>query len=162
MLKTTVLNVGYEMLLRGSKQVHANREKYNCNVPMLILFDPTSACNMHCEGCWSGTYGHKDNLTYEEMDRIMTQGEELGVHLYLLTGGEPLVRKKDIIRLADAHPYSEIGIFTNSTLIDETSAKRSSGSEISHSSCPSRALRRRTTPAAATATIRLSSAPWTC
>lgn len=122
-LKTTVLNVGYEMLLRGSKQVHANREKYNCNVPMLILFDPTSACNMHCEGCWSGTYGHKDNLTYEEMDRIMTQGEELGVHLYLLTGGEPLVRKKDIIRLADAHPYSEIGIFTNSTLIDEDFCK---------------------------------------
>ncbi len=118
-LKTFVLNVGYEMLLRGSKQVHANREKYDCNIPMLILFDPTSACNMHCEGCWSGTYGHKDNLTYEEMDKIMTEGEELGVHLYLLTGGEPLVRKQDVLKLAEAHPYSEIGIFTNSTLLDE-------------------------------------------
>lgn len=123
-LKTLVLNVGYEMLLRGSKTVHANREKYNCNIPMLILFDPTSACNMHCEGCWSGTYGHKDNLTYEEMDRIMTQGEELGVHLYLLTGGEPLVRKKDILKLAAAHPTSEIGIFTNSSLVDEEFCKK--------------------------------------
>lgn len=118
-LKTFVLNVGYEMLLRGSKEVHANREKYNCNIPMLIIFDPTSACNMHCEGCWSGTYGHKDNLTFEEMDRIMTQGKELGVHLFLMTGGEPLVRKKDILKLAEKHQDCEIGFFTNSTLIDE-------------------------------------------
>ena len=47
-----------------------NREKYGCNIPWLILFDPTSACNMHCEGCWSGTYGPKHNLTFADMDKI--------------------------------------------------------------------------------------------
>lgn len=123
-LKTFLLNVGYEMLLRGTKEAHENREKYDCNIPTLIIFDPTSACNMHCEGCWSGTYGHKDNLTFEEMDRIMTQGKELGVHLFLMTGGEPMVRKKDVFRLAEKHPDCEIGIFTNSTLIDEDVCKK--------------------------------------
>ena len=58
---------------------------------------------MHCEGCWSGTYGHKSNLTFEDMDKIVTQGKELGVYLYLLTGGEPLVKKKEIIKLAEKH-----------------------------------------------------------
>ena len=117
--KMTLLNLGYEAFLRGTKTIRANREKYNCNIPWLILFDPTSACNMHCEGCWSGTYGHKNNLSYEDMDKIITQGKELGVYLYLMTGGEPMVRKKDIIRLAQAHPDSGFMLFTNGTLVDQ-------------------------------------------
>ena len=33
------------------------------------------------------------------MDKIITEGKELGVYLYMLTGGEPLVRKADICLL---------------------------------------------------------------
>lgn len=121
--KMAALNLGYEAAFRGTKQVRANREKYGCNIPWLILFDPTSACNMHCAGCWSGTYGHKHNLTYEDMDKIITQGKELGIYLYMMTGGEPLVRKKDILRLAEQHNDVELSIYTNSTLIDEEFCK---------------------------------------
>ena len=96
--KTMLLNLGYEAFFRGTKTIRANREKYHCNIPWLILFDPTMACNMHCVGCWSGTYGHKANLTFEQMDRIVTQGKELGVYLYMMTGGEPTVRMKDIFK----------------------------------------------------------------
>ena len=35
---------------------HGQREKYQCNVPWIILFDPTSACNKHCVGCWAADY----------------------------------------------------------------------------------------------------------
>lgn len=121
--KMAALNLGYEAFFRGTKTIRENREKYNCNIPWLILFDPTSACNMHCAGCWSGTYGHKHNLSYEDMDKIITQGKELGVYLYMLTGGEPLVRKKDILRLAQEHNDVELSIYTNSTLIDEDFCK---------------------------------------
>ena len=31
------------------------RKKYNCNIPWAILLDPTSACNLHCTGCWAAT-----------------------------------------------------------------------------------------------------------
>lgn len=121
--KTAIVNLGYEAFFRGTKLIRKNREKYQCSIPWLILFDPTSACNMHCEGCWSGTYGHKHNLTYEEMNRIVSQGKELGVYLYMLTGGEPLVRKQDILRLAEEHSDVEFSIYTNSTLIDEEFCK---------------------------------------
>jgi uncharacterized protein (UPF0305 family) len=70
--KMAALNLGYEAFFRGTKMIRKNREIYNCNIPWLILFDPTSACNMHCAGCWSGTYGHKHNLTFEDMDKIVT------------------------------------------------------------------------------------------
>ncbi len=117
--RTILLNLGFEAFLNGTKTIRANREKYGCNIPWLILFDPTDACNMHCAGCWSGTYGHKSSLSFEDMDKIITQGKELGVYLYMLTGGEPLVCKKDILRLAEKHHDTEIAIYTNSTLIDE-------------------------------------------
>ena len=73
------LNLGYEAFFRGTKTIRENRVKYQCNIPWLILFDPTSACNMHCVGCWAGEYGHKNNLSFEDMDKIITQGKELGV-----------------------------------------------------------------------------------
>ena len=37
----------------------------------------------------------------------------------MLTGGEPLVRKADILRLAKKHNDVQFAIYTNSTLIDE-------------------------------------------
>ena len=58
------------------------------------------------------------------MDKIITQGKELGVYLYMMTGGEPLVRKADILRLAEKHNDVEISIYTNSTLIDEDFCKK--------------------------------------
>ena len=90
-----------------------------CNVPWAILLDPTSACNMHCTGCWAAEYGNRLNLTLEELDSIVTQGKRLGTYMYIFTGGEPLVRKKDVIALCEKHADCEFLSFTNGTLIDE-------------------------------------------
>ncbi len=118
-IKTLMLNLAYESGYRGLNTVRETSEKYDCNVPWTILFDPTSACNMHCKGCWSGEYGPKHNLSYEDMDSIVTQGKELGTHFYLLTGGEPLVRKDDIVKLALKHSDCVFHCFTNGTLVDD-------------------------------------------
>ncbi len=105
--------------LLGYQKQCENKEKYGCNIPWAILLDPTSACNLHCTGCWAAEYGNHMNLTYEEMDEIVDQGTALGTYVYLFTGGEPLVRKKDLIRLCEAHPDCVFSSFTNGTLIDE-------------------------------------------
>lgn len=117
--KTMLLNLGYEAFFRGTKMIRENRKKYNCNIPWLILFDPTDACNMHCKGCWSGTYGHKAKLSNEDMDKIVTEGKELGQYLYMMTGGEPMVRWKDIKELAKKHNDCVFALYSNSTLINE-------------------------------------------
>ncbi len=117
--KMTLLNLGYEAFLDGTKTIRANREKYHCNIPWLILFDPTQACNMHCKGCWSGTYGHKSNLTFEDMDKIVTEGKELGARLFMMTGGEPTVRMNDILKLMEKHQDCQFAAYSNSTLINQ-------------------------------------------
>lgn len=118
-LKKAVLNFGYEAMFTGTKKMHEAREKYQCNVPWLILLDPTSACNLRCTGCWAAEYGHKLNLTLDEIDGIICQGKELGIHLYAYTGGEPLVRKEDLIKICEKHNDCQFIAFTNGTLVDD-------------------------------------------
>ena len=115
MFLSFALGAGYH----GTKAVRENREKYKCNIPFIILLDPTSACNLKCKGCWSAEYGHKFNLSYEELDSIVTQGVELGTHLYMFTGGEPLIRKNDILKLCRKHPNCTFLAYTNATLVDQ-------------------------------------------
>ena len=98
------------------------RAKYNCNIPWAILLDPTSACNLHCVGCWAAEYGNKLNLSFDEIDDIIRQGKEMGVYMYIYTGGEPLMRKKDLIRICEKHDDCIFLTFTNGTLIDEAFA----------------------------------------
>jgi len=118
-LKTTILNFGFEAMLTGTKTIREMRKIHNCNIPWLILMDPTSACNLHCTGCWAAEYGNKLNLSYDELSSVINQGKELGVYFYMFTGGEPLVRKKDIIKLCKEHRECQFLAFTNGTLVDE-------------------------------------------
>ncbi len=98
------------------------RKKYGCNIPWAILLDPTSACNLRCTGCWAAEYGGRLNLSFDEIDSIIRQGKELGVYMYIYTGGEPLVRKADLIALCEKHADCQFLTFTNATLIDEAFA----------------------------------------
>jgi MoaA/NifB/PqqE/SkfB family radical SAM enzyme len=105
--------------LNGSAIQEDIAKRENCNVPWAVLLDPTSACNLHCTGCWAAEYGNKLNLTLEDIDSIICQGKELGIYMYIYTGGEPLVRKADLMKLCEMHPDCEFLSFTNATLIDE-------------------------------------------
>ena len=118
-LKATFQNFFLNANIIGWPIQEKMREKYGCNIPWAILLDPTSACNLHCTGCWAAEYGNKLNLTFDEIDSIITQGKELGVYMYIYTGGEPLVRKKDLIALCNKHSDCQFLSFTNGTLIDE-------------------------------------------
>lgn len=118
-IKMNALNLGLESAFLGYRKSLKLGEKYGCNMPWIILMDPTSACNLHCTGCWAAEYGNKLNLSFEDMDSIINQGKELGIHFYMMTGGEPLVRKDDIIKLCRKHNDCAFHAFTNATLIDD-------------------------------------------
>ena len=122
-LKATFENFFVNANLVGWPKQEENRKKYGCNIPWAILLDPTSACNLHCTGCWAAEYGNRLNLSFEEIDDIITQGKQLGVYMYIYTGGEPLVRKNDLIALCNKHSDCQFLSFTNATLIDESFAE---------------------------------------
>ena len=59
------------------------------------------------------------SMDFDTLDSIIEQGKAFGTYMYIYSGGEPLVRKKDIIRLCEKHDDCAFLSFTNATLIDE-------------------------------------------
>ena len=62
-------------------------------------------------------------VTNFEIDDIIRQGKELGVYMYIYTGGEPLVRRKDLMQICEKHNDCVFLSFTNGTLIDDAFAE---------------------------------------
>ena len=121
-LKMNALNLVYEGMFSGYNYVCELRKKYDCNMPWILLFDPTSACNLHCTGCWAAEYGNKLNLSFEEIDSIITQGKQLGIYMYIYTGGEPLVRKgvEQLVKGLKAIPgIRKVTMTTNAVLLEQ-------------------------------------------
>ncbi|HPT83426.1 MAG TPA: radical SAM protein [Limnochordia bacterium] len=112
-----VMNFFLNAALIGVPIARAVEEEHGCNVPWAILMDPTSNCNLRCEGCWAGEYAKGAHLSLDELDSIIQQGKELGVFFYLYSGGEPLLRSADILTLARKHSDAVFCAFTNATLV---------------------------------------------
>ncbi|MCX7026584.1 MAG: radical SAM protein [Spirochaetes bacterium] len=120
--KTIFENLVLNSSMIGTERREKAIQQYNCNIPWAILMDPTSACNLDCIGCWAADYGNNLNMDLETLDSIIVQGKELGTFMYIFSGGEPLIRKNDIITLCKKHAECVFLTFTNSTLIDDTFA----------------------------------------
>ena len=110
--------------LVGMAVLEETRQKLDCIIPWAILMDPTAACNLNCVGCWAAEYEKAASLSYETLDRIITEGKALGIQMYLYSGGEPLLRFDDICKLAQKNNDCMFLAFTNVTLVTEEMAKR--------------------------------------
>lgn len=119
LLTNMLLTFGVDAGYIGTSTLRENRDKLKCNIPWIILMDPTSACNLKCKGCWAAEYGHHSNLSLDEMRKIVTEAKALGTHFFMFTGGEPLVRKKDILTLIRENKDCIFLAFTNGTLVDD-------------------------------------------
>lgn len=97
-------------------------EELGCNVPYTILIDPTSKCNLSCTGCWAGEYSKYDSLSFEEVDRIVTEAKDLGIYFIAMSGGEPFMWPH-LEKLCRKHSDVAFMTYTNGTLIDEDTAK---------------------------------------
>ncbi|MEW6574391.1 MAG: radical SAM protein [Bacillota bacterium] len=96
-------------------------QKLGVHIPNFFLVDPTSDCNLRCEGCWAGMYAKHDTLDFETLDRLMNEAKELGIYWVVMSGGEPF-KYPHLIRLAKKHPDLAFMVYTNGTLITEKTA----------------------------------------
>ena len=114
-----ILNSG----LKGGQKREKYSKLYGCNVPWAILIDPTNACNLKCKGCWAADYKKSSSLSNDLIGRVIKEGKELGIYMYIFSGGEPLTRKEDILDLCRKHNDCMFSCFTNGTFIDKKFAR---------------------------------------
>jgi len=121
--RRTAVNFFINCSLLGIPKQREAEKRLGVKVPWAILMDPTAKCNLRCIGCWAGDYELRPELSLETMDRICREGGELGIHFYVISGGEPMVRQNDLLELARRHPDKMFHIYSNGTLITREFAR---------------------------------------
>ena len=88
-----------------------------------LFLELTLRCNEHCLHCGSHCGDVKsEELTVEQYRTFLEQVKEdmtTEGKMLCITGGEPLVRRKDIIALCKKHNDCAFHAYTNGTLIDD-------------------------------------------
>ena len=109
----------------ASKKRQDSEEKGE-HIPAFLIASITSACNLHCEGCYSrSNHATVDGepvgqLTAEAWGKVFREAEALGISFILLAGGEPMLRR-DVLEAAGDIPGVLFPVFTNGTFMDERS-----------------------------------------
>lgn len=93
--------------------------------PEFIILDITHRCNLKCNICEIRKDRPIEEFTTDEIKDLIVQTIEWGVKEFVLSGGEPFVRK-DIFEILDfvKEKKYHIGILTNGILLNEEFIKR--------------------------------------
>lgn len=94
--------------------------------PNMVWWDITSACNLKCYYCYSSSGCKKpDELSFDEVTKIIDQLSEMGVFYIYFLGGEPFM-KEHFLDILDYTYNAGLGIMitTNGTLITEEIADK--------------------------------------
>lgn len=87
----------------------------------------TERCNFRCLYCHNEGQGsrvappqapHEDEMTVQEIERLVRVASEIGVRRVKYTGGEPLVREDLEAIVAATSPYVETSLTTNGSMLE--------------------------------------------
>jgi len=98
-------------------------------LPVFGAIDLTYRCNLRCVHCYAGHLvaqpkPRANELSTEEVVRLLTEAADAGCMFMLLTGGEPLLRDDFLdIYQAGKRLGLIVSVFTNGTLVDESHAE---------------------------------------
>ncbi len=111
-----------EGLIAPNKR-HQILEKEGFYPPSLLVISPTMRCNLKCYGCYAGNYTKDEDLPFEEFDRIITEGKDLGIFFYVISGGEPFFYPR-IMEIFEKHSDCSFQVYTNGTLLDDETCEK--------------------------------------
>lgn len=123
-LKQVAKSLFINGLMQSSRLRSEFGRKHGFEPPFTLLISPTMMCNLKCLGCYAGKYKTKKGLPSELIDRILNEAKRMGIHFVVFSGGEPLMRKDDLLPLLGKHRDIYFMFYTNGTLIDDETADR--------------------------------------
>ncbi len=114
----------------GYRQRDQFRKEHGLFPPSFIVLSPLAACNLGCQGCYAGAYGHQEPmLSYADIERIIREAKGWGSRFITISGGEPTLlwrrvpgEQRGLRDLAREHQDMGFLVYTNGTLISDDMA----------------------------------------
>jgi len=114
-------NFGYKGM--RSVQRFKKRLKTGETFPPFLYISITNACNLRCTGCWIDVTAPQSNLSFADVDRLITSAKKHGNSFFGILGGEPFMHP-ELFDILNTHNDCYFQIFTNGHFItDEVAAK---------------------------------------
>ncbi|MCL6589722.1 MAG: radical SAM protein [Firmicutes bacterium] len=97
-----------------------NLGKKGIHVPPFMITSITSQCNLRCQGCYAQAQHRTPATELKEgqLTSLISEAAELGISIIFFAGGEPLIRRDEILRITRAFPKIIFLLFTNGLLMD--------------------------------------------
>ena len=81
-------------------------------VPPIMILSITNDCNLACAGCYACAQGRNkhDELTIEDIARVISEAEQIGVAIVMIAGGEPLMKQGilDVLEQFEKNTFCDI------------------------------------------------------
>lgn len=113
-----------QIFLKSESRRKSVTKETGIDVPPFLICSISTECNLSCKGCYARANGIADDpgksqrptLTPEQWRSIFSEAASLGINFALLAGGEPMMRKDILEKVAEVEDMI-FPIFTNGTLI---------------------------------------------
>lgn len=110
-------------VLLGYKKRLAFYNEFQVAPPGNLMISPTTSCNLRCYGCYAGTHLRTDELTQQEVEKMIEEAGKAGTNLVTWLGGESFIRPW-IFEVLEKFPQVGFQIFTNGLLLDDEKIER--------------------------------------
>lgn len=123
-LTRSILNFLIRFHWYGANRRQLTREECG-TVPITYLISPSMRCNLNCGGCYAAMYNREpeQDLPIEIVDKVITEGKDMGMYNVFILGGEPFIRD-DMLEIYEKHSDVFFQVFTNGTLFTDELAER--------------------------------------
>ncbi len=100
-------------------------EKQGVQVPPMLIYSVTSACNLDCAGCYAKLLHAPKHGEFdaEKFADVIQQADDIGVSYILVAGGEPFMRP-ELLDVTGKHPNIIFTPFTNGLLVTDDHIRR--------------------------------------
>lgn len=111
------------LVFHDNSVVHYSSDGREVTAPACVVLSPTMRCNLRCHGCYAGSYTKEDDLPQDVLERVIGEARDLGVHFYIVSGGEPLIYEPlfDVFKKFKDCAFQ---FYTSGHLLNEQKAKK--------------------------------------
>ncbi|MHC4870614.1 MAG: radical SAM protein [Planctomycetota bacterium] len=122
--KKLCYNLFFNTMHLGDEARVKYKEEHGEYPPFFLTISPTMACNLRCTGCYAWKYDKSECLSFEEMDKILTEAKEkMGIYFVTITGGEPTTYKH-LFEIAEKHDDIFFQMYTHGHNINKQMAEK--------------------------------------